>query len=254
MNTFLAQTQPVLLLSIYKPIVMAAAIFGWARMTTYFDRDLRSHSGPHQRWNSIQVIVGMASFGLWLALPQFWIGLIVTAGMVGGAAASYVTYRNRQVPTAEMWTIRPASSTHLKTPTSDWSKYRIASVFTDQYGHTLKTPTGHNSFSQAHYLFEEMIGFVLAKRIEQIDILMNNQNTSMTVHVDGIDYPQRGLGQNYNRNYNSLDRLPQARRRSGRIRQTTKDGNQPTSRHRTGWQSHLGPQNIRIDAGLGNVT
>ena len=193
MNTLLAQTQPALLLSLYKPIVMAVLLFAWARMTVYFDQDLRSYSGPHQRWNSIQIVAGMAGFGLWLALPQFWIGLVVAAATVGGAAGSYVLYRNKQMTTAAMWTFRPATSTHRKTPASEWSKHRLASVFIDPHGRTLKIPTGHNPLSQAHFLFEGMIGFVLARHIEQIDILISSQGTSVKVFIDGIDYPQSGL-------------------------------------------------------------
>ena len=195
MTTTLAQTQPLLLLSIYKPIVMTAALFAWARMAVYFDQDLRSYSGPVQRWNSIQTAAGIAGFGLWLVLPQFWIGFAVAAIAVSIAASNYVIYRNRQMPTAAMWTLRPATSARRKTPVSDWSKYRIASAFIDPYGHTLKIPTGHNPYSRAHYLFEEMIGFVFAKRIEQIDILISGQGTSVTVFIDGIDYPHPGLGQ-----------------------------------------------------------
>lgn len=195
MTILLAQTQPVLLLSVYKPIMMAVALFAWVRMTTYFDQDLRSYSGPHQQWNSIQIVAGMAGFGLWLALPQFWIGLVAAAGTVGGAAGGYVIYRNRQMPTAAMWTLRPATSTHRKTPVSEWSKHRITAVFTNPHGHPLKTPTGHNPASRAHYLFEEMIGFILARHIEQIDILVSSQSTSVKVFIDGIDYPQPGLGQ-----------------------------------------------------------
>ena len=193
MNTLLAQTQPALLLSLYKPIMMAVLFFAWARMTAYFDQDLRSYSGPHQRWNSIQIVAGMVGFGLWLTLPQFWIGLVVGAATVGGAAGGYVMYRNKQMTTAAMWTFRPATPKHRKTPASEWSKHRLASVFIDPHGRTLKIPTGHNPLSLAHYLFEGMIGFVLVRHIEQIDILINSQGTSVKVFIDGIDYPQSGL-------------------------------------------------------------
>lgn len=198
MTSILAQTQPLFLVSIYKPVLMAVALFGWVRMVIYFDQDLRSYAGPLERWNSVQVVAGMAGFGLWLLLPQFWIGLAVAAVAIGSAAGGYVIYRNRQMPTAEMWTLRSASSAssaRRKTPVSDWAKHRTPAVFTNLHGRALKIPTGHSAYSRAHYLFEEMIGFALAGHIEQIDILISSQGTSVTIWIDGITYPHPGLGQ-----------------------------------------------------------
>jgi len=255
MNTLLAQTQPALLLSLYKPIVMAVLLFAWARMTAYFDQDLRSYSGPHQRWNSIQIVAGMAGFGLWLVLPQFWGGLVVAAGTVGGAAGSYVIYRNKQMPTAAMWTVRPTTSTRRKTPVSEWSKHRIASVFIDPHGHTLKIPTGHNPLSRAHYLFEGMIGFVLARHIDQIDILISRQDTSVKIFIDGIDYPQPGLGReaaialiDYLKHVSGLDGSDKRRKMTATLRVDT----EPAASHTLGLMVSGSMQGLEMSLKIDN--
>ena len=97
---------PVLLLSVFKPILMMVALMVWAWGASRVDEDLWDHAVlPRRVWNGIGIMAAVVGFGLWLMIPWFWLGLPVGLAGAFGPLMGYSWYRNAHVPVGARWSL-----------------------------------------------------------------------------------------------------------------------------------------------------
>jgi predicted DNA repair protein MutK len=96
---------PVILMSIYKPILMTIVVLGWAKWATILDKDAEYYYLPRRMLNLVQLGAGLVGIALWLLIPYFWVGLLLAVMVMVGAGAVYWQVRNRNVPESQRWTL-----------------------------------------------------------------------------------------------------------------------------------------------------
>ena len=193
MATTLANAEPVLLMSLFKPLVMAVALLGWARLVNLLDADLVSLSAPRELWNSVQLGAGIVAFGLWLTIPIFWVGSLVALLAIGAATGSYTFFRNNKVPISAKWTPRTILANRQEgtsQPIGVSSPTRSLVTFIDPDNHALSVPTSQDRFSMAHHTIEILLNGAIKQHAEQIHIKTNADAATVTTQIDGMIYPE----------------------------------------------------------------
>ena len=71
---------------------------GWVGLTDWVNRDLEDTGLDHLLWNPIVVGSFLATFFLSLLIPWFWLNVLLFLAAIVAPFASYVVYRNRQMP------------------------------------------------------------------------------------------------------------------------------------------------------------
>jgi len=194
MNTLLlADAQTVFLLSVYKPILFGVTLGAWAWVVSWLDKDLRDNHLPRELWNLAQVGAGIVMFGLWLLMP-FWLGLPLTVLVTGGVIAAYVFWRNANVETDAKWDL---STARLAKPMDNIQQARANKAATVQLlnasGGELPVPKEGEPAHGAHQSLETLLGFVIPYRAERFELHTDGKQTTVTVLVDGVKYPQEAL-------------------------------------------------------------
>lgn len=194
MTPLLTQAEAVFLVSLYKPVLMAAVFAGWAWAVSNFDKDLARNFLPRSMWNGIQLGCGAGALLLWLLIPMFWIGLPVGLLVLGGGVGAYVYYRNGQVSEKDKWEFtldaikdRMSQARHAKAQTE------AGMVFMTPAGVPKEVPAGDDPLVPIHEKLEEIIHFALSRGGERIDIAASAQQAVVVVWIDGVKYPQAGI-------------------------------------------------------------
>jgi general secretion pathway protein E len=193
MLNFLAQAhaEPVLLLSVVKPILFALVLGGWAWVVGFLDKDLAFYYLPRLMWNAIQIGCGALGFGLWLLLPIFWLGLPVALIVLSGGIVGYAFFRNAQVPPESQWSLSIDSFKHKIEERQHAAAQKHANlhlVTKDQ--DLMEVPTGEDPMTKAHALLESLIEFSLPRGAERFDMLVDPQKAVISVRIDGVNFPQ----------------------------------------------------------------
>lgn len=194
MTPVLAQAEPAMLMSLLKPLVMAAALLAWARMVIVFNNDLISLDQPRPFWNGLQMASGLLGFGLWLVLPMFWSGMTAACVTIGAAAGSYVYFRNGKAPIRHRWGVnRLMAPRDWPTKSSVKTGPRPHISLISRTGKLLDVPPSQDPLSAPHHRLEELLSYAFARQAQRIDIKANSKTAAVAIWIDGVAYPQVDL-------------------------------------------------------------
>ncbi len=229
----LADAQPVILMSIFKPLIVAVILVGWAKAVSFLDKDLAYFFLPQRVWNGIQMAAGITGFGLWLVIPYFWVGMVVALVVSGGSIVGYAIYRNEQVPPKAKWTMSWASITKRWDQMQQEQAQRRATVaILGKGGQKLEVPTGDDPRTKAHMTLEDVLNYALPRGADRVDIMADAKQGGLSVQIDGVRYPQPGLDPtvimtliDYLKEHAGLDLAERRRKLTGQVRvDTTETG------------------------------
>ena len=191
MTYTLLDAQPVVLISIAKPILMAVAVIAWASLMTMLDKDLEHFFLPRRSWNGVQIGAGLIGFALWLFIPLFLIGMLAALVCIGGAFLAYAAYRNKRVPARSRWSMSWESiSNWWSQMQQDQAQRRATVSLLSAVGAVIEVPTGNHPQAKAHELLEELLEFALPRAAERVEIAVEAKRSSIRVEIDGVQYPQ----------------------------------------------------------------
>ncbi len=225
MTTLAAHAQPVILISVLKPIAMTAILFGWARVVLFLNSDLHTIGGQYRRWNAAQTLAGACAFGVWLVMPDFLIGLPAMALICGTGIVSYTYYRNQRVSPEARWSwhklltfqgLNPLIPTWLKSPMPVW--------VARPDGVAMPAPTAQDTNAWVNRVFERLMGYAITKQAQRVVIQANANETQLFLQIDGIAYPQPPIHpttaaqiMNYVKHHARIDPAEKRRRLTGRM-------------------------------------
>ncbi len=219
-------TQPVVLMSVFKPIVMMLVLLGWAWQVVQIDRDLdRYDLLPRRVCNTVQLLTALLGFGLWMAIPWFWLGLPLAAATALGPLWGYSWYRNPRVPHQARWVMPweswgPPAVTPGNGPWGDRSKLQILSPD----GDPVPPPKAPESAAEAHRALEDLFDYALPHGAQRVELVTDEKLARVVVWIDGVAYPQPGLVPglalsmiDYLKDHAGLDIADRRRRLSGSL-------------------------------------
>lgn len=181
----------VILLSIYKPILFTALFGLWAWAVAWLDKDVATYHMPRQLWNGLFIIVGVLAFWLWLAIPFFWLGILVTSIMILANFAGYHFYRNSRVPDDRQWSF---SLDPFRTKLDAYhhaQAEKLASIkIINSQGKTVDVPLQNDPLAPVHAVLAKLMDFALPRGANRIDIVTDTTKTTLVAHIDGVTYPQ----------------------------------------------------------------
>lgn len=183
--------EPVMLMSIVKPVIMLLVLGGWAWVVSQLDKDAAYFFLQRYAWNGAQLGAGAAAFGLWLLIPVFWIGMPLALLILGGAIFGYATYRNTRVPPDRKWSMSLESfRQRVEEVQQERAQRRAMLVMMSRDEAELEVPTGDEPRALAHQALEKTLEFSLARGADRFDIAVDAQKAAMAVRIDGVKYPQ----------------------------------------------------------------
>ena len=186
---------PYVLLSVYKPLVLAVVFGLWALAASHIDKDLVKHYMQHQMWNMILIGSAVLAGVVWLLLvPYFWLGFPLGVLILFVPLLAYHLYRNTIVPESEHWRldfsqIGKAWDDKQKKGQKDAAAVRVIG----QDGEVVDVPVGDDPLVPVYEALETILDFALPRRAERIDMLASSQETVVAVQIDGVKYPQTKL-------------------------------------------------------------
>lgn len=184
----------VFLLSIVKPLLFLIVVGLWAAIISRFDKDLHHNFLPREMWNGIQLAAGSLSFLIWLILPYFALGMFLALLISGSAITGYVFYRNQQVPPTKRWRISIETFNALFRPDSQAALVKHATIkLLSPTGAVLPLPASDEPMGPAHDALETLLVFMLPRRGDQFELIADAQQTTLSVQIDGVKYPQPSL-------------------------------------------------------------
>ncbi len=193
----LAQAQPEILVSLFKPLLLVAIILPWAFVITKLDKDADFFYLKREMFSVIYIVSGLLALAAALLIPIFWIGLPVAILVLIGSIAGYVLYRNPQVPPAEKFEF---SMDWLKTFMLERDKKKAnqgASVRILKMDESeVDVPSGDDPNVAAHQLFEQILDWTLPRNADQINLTISGdaETIKLSTVVDGVKFEQESMG------------------------------------------------------------
>ena len=190
----LAQSDPVFLVSWFKPLVFVVVLVGWAWVASQLDKDAAYYYLPRIWTNLGQMACGVVGFGLMLLIPIFPVGFVLALAVLCGGISGYAYYRNTKVPESECWTLSLDSFRHRLDQAESRRAQRQATLnllSNDQ--ELLEVPSGNDPRVVAHSRFQDAIDFAIPRGASQIDMVVDSKRAGVVVWVDGVKYPQSAI-------------------------------------------------------------
>ncbi|MAE63186.1 MAG: hypothetical protein CMJ18_02835 [Phycisphaeraceae bacterium] len=191
--SFVASTEPVSLMSLYKPILLLLVAGGWAKAVGFFDKDLADQFLKRRSWNGIQIAAGVLAFFLWLMIPWFWLGLLLAMVILGSGLGGYIIYRNSKVPAGERWHFDDLWKARIDDAGHRRAQQRASVRLMTTKGVPIDVPTGQGKAVEAHALFEHLMEFALPRGADRFELVADQSKTALAVRVDGVSYPQHAV-------------------------------------------------------------
>lgn len=218
-------TEPVMLLSIFKPIVFLIILTLWGFVAGRVDKDLALYHFPREPWNGAILGSAVIAFFLWLLLPYFWLGLPVALIVLAGTVTGYAFYRNPRVPENKQWTLTMNFLTErLEKRSQDQAQSAASVKVMGPDGKAMPVPQSDDPTGPAHAAMEALLDFAFARRADRIELMADAQQTSQAVMIDGVRYAQpnldaaTGLGViDYLKTAAKLDTADRRRKQAGRV-------------------------------------
>lgn len=224
MTIFLAE--PLITLSIYKPLLMAVVTCGWAWVISELDKDLAYYYLPRFRWNGIQLASGVLALGIWMKVPFFWLGMPAAVLILSGAIVGYIVWRNNQVPIDAQWEFSWRILTKKISSYQAAQAQKAATVtLLAQDGEPIEVPSGNDPQAKAHHMLEQALDFAMLRNADSLELITSANRAKLTVQIDGADYPQAGIEPSiavpmvdYLKNHAGLDLAERRRKQTGMLK------------------------------------
>ncbi len=139
-------------ISLWKLILFALAVFGWAPLVHWVFTDTQAVRTNAFTWTLAVAIGGSVALFLWLMIPVFFVGLLLYLIVFGGISIAYITHRNSRVADFE----KILSTDHLRGLFTNQHK-KIEKV---SHGITFITANG-NEVPLPEPKSEELEGFIV---------------------------------------------------------------------------------------------
>ena len=188
MNELLAAADTAVLMSIFKPIVFAIVLALWGTSVGHIDKDLDFYFLPRRRWNLINIAGGIAGFLLWLAIPMFFLGMLVGLICMFGTILGYVKFRNGKVKESERWTFDPKSWMSEKAAAAKFAAAQAGAnvAFTSKQGVRQDVPGPDDKNAPAHNALDQVLGFALPRGAQKVTVQVGAEKAIVAVEVDGV--------------------------------------------------------------------
>lgn len=187
------EAEPMLLMSITKPILLLLALGGWAWLVGRLDKDAAFYYAKQEMWGMGHLATGLVGFGVMLLVPIFWVGWLLGVLILVGGAFGYGVYRNGKVPAEEKWNpkdiVNYMSRKHER-DRGERAKTHAMANFVDSDGAAMAVPHGEDPRAQAFGLFQDMLVFAVPRGADRIDITVDADKARFVVRIDGMRIAQ----------------------------------------------------------------
>jgi len=185
--------EPAVTFSIFKPILMTAILLVWGRWASMLDKDAEYYYLKRQMLNGMTIGAGVLAFGLWLAIPYFWIGLLLALVILIGAGVAYVMIRNRNVPEHEQWELNGQFLMDMIAQRRRDIAQREATLRFVQIGSKTSSnfkpvPMADEPEYPKHIAVEELLAGGLARNAQRIEVGITGKDSVIQYNIDGVSY------------------------------------------------------------------
>lgn len=188
------QAEPLMLSSLFKPLVVLVVLIGWGWLAGRLDKDAGYYYLERNLWGMAHLGAGIVGFGVILFVPMFLIALPLGLLILAGEALGYVVYRNKQVPEAERWSgmdiVRKVQNEREQKAVE---RARVAAtvMLFSKDEQQLDVPIGSDPRASAFGLFQDLVVFAVHRGSDRIEITVEPEKASFNARIDGIRYPQK---------------------------------------------------------------
>jgi type II secretory ATPase GspE/PulE/Tfp pilus assembly ATPase PilB-like protein len=187
------QAEPLVLMSIAKPVLMLVVLGGWAWLVGRLDKDAGFYYAKQEQWGMAHLGVGVLGFAVMLLVPIFWIGWVLGILILLGGSFGYVAFRNGKVPEEDRWNpkdiVNHLSEKHER-ERDQRAKDKAKVNFVDKSGAVMEVPYGDDPRTPAFELFQDMLVFAVPRGADRIKITVDKEKASFIVRIDGVRYKQ----------------------------------------------------------------
>jgi len=183
------EAEPLVLMSIAKPILMLIVLGGWAWLVGRLDKDAGFYYAKQNMWGLAHLGAGILAFTVMLLVPLFWVGWPLGIMILAGEAFGYIAYRNTVVPEEEKWNPKDMVNELSKKHEVDRAKKAKAQAkvnLLDKDGAMMEVPHGEDPRTSAFELFQDMLVFAVPRGADRIDITVDADKASFIVRIDGM--------------------------------------------------------------------
>lgn len=187
------EAEPLVLMSIVKPVLMLLVLGGWAWLVGRLDKDAGFYYANQENWGMAHLGIGVVGFAVMLFVPIFWIGWFLGMLVLGGGSAGYIAYRNGKVPAKDRWNpkdiVEHLSQKHER-ERNERAKAKAQVKFIDKSGAIMQVPHGEDPRTPAFELFQDMLVFAVPRGADRIDVTVDAEKAKFVVRIDGIRVAQ----------------------------------------------------------------
>jgi type II secretory ATPase GspE/PulE/Tfp pilus assembly ATPase PilB-like protein len=185
------RSEPAILMSIVKPLLVLLVFGGWAWVVEKLDKDAAYYYLPRIWWNLGQIGAGLLALAAMLLIPIFFVGwplgvLILAAGII-----AYVYVRNPQVPENKRWTFDPKTwvSEKIEQRKHDAAVKEATVHLRDHKGAEVQPPGPDDPRFEAWQLLEKVLAHAAPRGAEQVDLAVAENKAQLLYRIDGVKYP-----------------------------------------------------------------
>ncbi len=183
-----------ILVSLFKPLLLAGLLIGWAVVAGRFDKDMDYFFLKRKLWNGVIFATGMTGMALALWIKIFWIGFPIGLLIMIGGIAAYWFYRNKEVPEKQRWQMG-LSMLHQRLDerknVSAQSKAILKLIGPE--GGELEVPYGEDPFAIAHQRLQDILAFALPRQAEYLTIQISATEGKCVATIDGAKHAMEPL-------------------------------------------------------------
>lgn len=185
--------EAVYALSIFKPLLLAAAVIGWAKWATVLDKDAAYFHLPRRMLNGLTLAAGALAFVVWLFIPIYWIGLPVALLIIIGAGVGYAMFRNRKVAEEDRWQLNTELFRQFMANRQQGASERDTALRFIAFGsrssaNVVPVPERSDPAHTTHVDLDELITNAARRSAERIEIGVAGQDVTVQQVVDGVKY------------------------------------------------------------------
>lgn len=175
--------------SILKIVPILLLLLIWARVLTWIDKDAVVAHLPREAMNTGIFAAGLVGFGLFFALPNFWVALGVLVGVLLVSVGTYLGWRQRVVGLADL---KAELGGFARGMVKREKKTKVAAgqvVLQMKSGTVLAPPEGSDDPDAIGYETSQMLlTDPLKKNAERIEVRPSAGGAVVQFVVDGVAY------------------------------------------------------------------
>ncbi len=201
--TGLAQSEPMILVSWWKPLLILAPFFGWAWLvSTVFDKHAQRFFLGREKWNAIHLAFGAAGLlvAFFLPIPAWWAFLVGLGGLLvllGADIGLFVALTNRddRVPEHERLRLDFSSFAEARQRRKEAKQQGTVQLDILSNGQRVPAPKADTPEYAARVAAEQVYIKASQMRASQVDVLPAKQAGAYAVSllVDGVRQPPEPL-------------------------------------------------------------